>query len=88
MIRSPSRELVRVVYSNYDHVLNEDVANELLGDPNVYAGHAAWNFYGRVWYEDGQWTEQVWCYGCPVMTLRGTDLAALIELVNAEYGSD
>jgi predicted ester cyclase len=77
------------VYSNFDHCLNEKVADELVEqNGKIVAQHAAWNFCGYIWYENGNFHEQVWQYKKPVAEFKNKNIIDLIDEVNSEYGNE
>jgi hypothetical protein len=71
--------------SNFDHSIDEGF-EERLRNERIWGRHAAWNFNGRVWFEDGEFHEQVWRYGQPVEHFSGATLAELMGSVSNEYG--
>ena len=47
------------VYSNFDHLLDEEIAKQLESNSGkVYAQHAAWDFCGYIWHDDGKWYDE------------------------------
>lgn len=78
--------LGETLYSNADHELREDVAEQLRRQPNAYAPHYAWDFMGCVWVRDGHWYEQVFRYRRSEGRYTDTDLGTLIDRVNSIYG--
>ena len=77
-----------VIYSNFDHELNDGVKKELEKCSTIYSQHAAWDFCGYVWLKNKLWREEVWIYGAPVETMSNESLEYLISNVNDKYGSD
>jgi hypothetical protein len=73
--------------TNFDHAI-EPGFEDALRRGGVWGRHAAWNFNGRVWFEDGEFHEQVWVYGAPRAILSASTLEDLMCKVNDEYGSD
>jgi hypothetical protein len=71
--------------SNLDHTIDDGFEEHLRNEP-AWGRHAAWNFNGRVWYENGQFHEQVWRYGQPVEHFSSSTLTELMEKVSDEYG--
>jgi hypothetical protein len=81
------RETDNSLYSNFDHVFDLDVVQELASHPGeLCAHHAAWDFSGYVWYDGEEWCEQVWQYKVQVETRTNRVLTDLIESVNNDYG--
>lgn len=72
--------------SNCDHSI-DDGTEEFLREGAAWIGHAAWNFYGHVWWDGEQFCEEVWCYGSPRSVFRAATLRELMREVNAEYGN-
>lgn len=80
-------DLDETVMSNTDCMIDHRVAELLASRPNeVYAGHAAWDFHGHVWFDGSQWAEEVWVHRAPRNTFRAGTLHELMEQVNDEYG--
>jgi hypothetical protein len=75
--------------SNFDHSIDSGLDAALRASPGVaLAEHSAWNFCGYVWFEDGQFHEQVWRYKQPVAEYSAETLTELMEVVNDEHGSE
>lgn len=72
--------------SNFDLSIDDDMGAALRAGGTM-AEHCAWNFHGDVWFEDGQFHEEVWAYGAYRETFSAETLEELMELANAEYGS-
>ena len=76
-------------YTNFDHTAPDDFAEKIKADCDEYFfPHYAWNFYGRIWYHEGFFIEEVVVYGVPRATYKSRDLDELIAHVNEKYGSD
>lgn len=74
--------------SNMDGSIDDGLAEALKQQAgSVYAQHAAWNFCGYVWYENGMFHEEVWVYNAPRTVINADTLQELMSDVNAEYGS-
>ncbi len=73
--------------SNFDHVIDEGLEEQLRAGEHC-AQHSAWDFCGYVWFEDGQFYEEVWRFHQHVATLSADDLRELMEAVNDEYGPE
>jgi hypothetical protein len=71
--------------SNLDQSIDEGF-EEQLRSRRVWGRHAAWNFNGHVWFENGEFHEEVWRYGQPVASFSEPTLAELMETVSDEYG--
>lgn len=72
--------------SNFDHSIDEGFA-ERLQEGHCYGRHAAWDFNGLVWFADGQFHEEVWCYGVRRQVFSADTLEELMQTVNAKWGS-
>lgn len=84
-----SMEDIGHVMSNFDCEIEDWAADKLMADPaRVCGGHAGWNFHGRVWFSDGLFHEEVWCYGTPREVISAPTLRELMEAVNNQYGWD
>lgn len=72
--------------SNCDHSIDEGMDGALRA--GGVGEHSAWDFHGDVWFEDGQFHEEVWVYKEYRETSSADTLEQLMTEVNAEYGSD
>lgn len=68
---------------SYDAGLEADLRSH-----RRYAIHAAWNFMGVVWFEDGKLHEEVWQFDLPIDHLESESIASLMDLANGKYGGD
>jgi hypothetical protein len=85
----PPTEIKPTVYSNLDHILEDDVVKELeLSPDECFARHAAWDFNGYIWTDGKQWFEEVWVYGVLIETLTGDKPMDVIEAANRNHGSN
>ena len=73
--------------SNFDHEVDDGMAEALKADPNAYAHHYGWEFCATVVYADGLFRSYVRRYRVHVGTLEAATLEELMEATNAEYGS-
>lgn len=75
-------------YSNCDHEWDDgfDAADLILRGET--APHYAWDHCGAIWWEDGNFREQVWRYGIPIVVITRGSLAELVDAVNDEFGHD
>ena len=71
--------------TNFDHAVDDGFEERLRNEP-VWGRHAAWNFNGRVWFEDGVFHEQVWRCQQPRAYFSAPTLAGLMEMVCDAYG--
>lgn len=75
--------------SNADQSIDDGLAEALRAEPGkVCAQHAAWNFCGYTYFEDGQYRTQVWVRGTPRETVSAPTLDALMTITNDKYGWD
>jgi hypothetical protein len=72
--------------SNFDHTIDEGFEDALKGG-KVFGRHAAWDFNGLVWYQDGKFHEEVWVYRSYRKTYGADTLELLMEGVNRDFGS-
>ena len=80
-------EFSESVMSNFDHAIDEKVA-EAIKDKPLYAQYAGWNFCGYVWWQNGKWCCEVWTYGSWFETFVADTLSEIMSDVSSEYGSD
>lgn len=73
------------VMSNFDRQIEKDIEKELK-ETLSYAGYAAWDFHGDVWYEDGKFYCEIWRYHCHVNTLEADTLEEIMEEASEKYG--
>lgn len=72
-------------YSNFDCVMPEN-AEEILRNGDVYIEHTAWGHFGKMYFEDGVFKEEVMRYGSVVGIVEDETLKGLFKKVNEEYG--
>lgn len=82
-------ETGEIVYSNSDHQLETAVA-ERLRTQSIVGGHAAWSFYGLVWFDrdTALWHEVVKSYRVVVAHYTGATVEAVIRQTNEAHGYD
>jgi hypothetical protein len=73
------------VTSNYDGAIDEGVARRLQ-EGGCCSPHAALNFHGIVWFEDGRWHERVSVHHVAQAVLSAGSLEDLRDTVNNEFG--
>jgi len=73
--------------SNFDHVIDESVAEELKGG-NCWAKYTGWEFYGKVWYVEAQYHCEIWRYGSHVSTISEDTPQELMDAVCSHWGSE
>lgn len=76
------------VYSNFDHVFDEAVAQRLEADESLYAQHASLSFCGYVYHTSEGWQEDVWRYGRNTVSFQCDDLPTMVAHVVATFGSE
>jgi hypothetical protein len=73
-------------YSNLTHEMPEG-ADALLRQGKHWMPHYAWNYFGYIWFADGQFHERIMVYRRHVETMSADTLYDLISNVNDKYGS-
>lgn len=71
--------------TNFDHSVNPTVLRQVL-EGTHWADYPGWNFYGLVWYADGQLHCMVKRFFEHVDTISARDPEALMCLVSQKYG--
>jgi len=79
-------ELDEEFCSNFDGVINQEVADKLKTG-KYKAGYSAWNWHGTVYY-DGGYKCQVRHYGRIIGSAEGTTPEELRESLCHEHGGD
>ena len=75
--------------SNCDHSIDEGLPEKLMqNECKLYSQYAGWNFCGYVWFEDKQFTCQVWQYNSPREEITADTLEEIMNLVSEEWGSE
>ena len=74
--------------SNFDGVVNEGVAQQLIDNPGTYADYPGWNFHARVWHKGGKWYGQPWCHHVAQGIHEADTLEELRDSISDEYGYD
>ena len=75
-----------LVMSNLDHRIPSEMESFLRANPDETGEHTAWDHWGKVWFKDELFHEEVWVYGSPRETLSAPTLHELMELVNSRWG--
>jgi len=81
-----TRNGIGTVVSNFDHVLDSDIENQLKANETTYAKHPALEFHGVVWYENGRCFEAIRRYCVYQCTFEGADVGEVTRLANEEFG--
>lgn len=88
VIRPEGQRGIALGMSNFDHTIDEGFAEALMAEPGrVFGAHAGWEFYGYVWFSDGQFHEEIWRHGSPREIMSAPTCAELMEAVCEEWGS-
>jgi hypothetical protein len=76
------------LYSNFDHVLNENVRDFLVRHSDTFGKQAAWNFCAWVRFDQytKEWVSDIYQLGTKIDVIRSDDLEEVIELANERYG--
>lgn len=76
------------VYSNFDHVLNEEVVAYLVAHPGTRAKHTAWEFFATVWFDGSRWFSEVKRYRVVVDIFSGATIRDVIKLAIDKWGNE
>lgn len=75
--------------SNLDGEIDDGFAEALQAEPGkVFGTHTAWDFYGKVYFMDGKFHEEVWVNRSPRKTISASTLRELMNDVCDYYGHD
>lgn len=77
-----------VLMSNFDHTVDEKVAERLKADPTAAAEYTAWNFHAACWYKDSQFHAAVSVYGDHQVTLSADTPEELMEACSERFGGE
>ena len=53
-----------------------------------WCSHPAWDHWGSIWFEDGQFHEEVMVYGSVKKVISADTIEEVFNLVNEEFGTD
>ena len=81
-----NRKEIEIGMSNFDHSIDEGLALKLKENPMSYALYTAWNFCGRVWYENNEFRCEIWLHGSPVNIIHADTLESIMEIACNTYG--
>jgi hypothetical protein len=79
-------ELADAIWSNFDGVINREIEAQLRKG-GCWAKQPAWNYFGIVWFENGQFYENVKSYGVSLGIYSATTVDRLQQIVWSEFGS-
>lgn len=71
--------------TNCDHSIDKGFG-DILKDGGYFGRHAGWNFNGLVWFQAGQFHEEVWVYRVYQETVSAKTLEELMCVVSNKYG--
>ena len=74
------------IMSNFDRLIIEETA-EAIYQKKLFSDYPGWDFNGKVWWQDGKWHCEVWCYGNWNETFSRDTLKELMEDISDKYGS-
>lgn len=78
------------VFTNYSNQVDKEVVEKLVDEPAAaYATHGTKNpWWGYIWYEDGQFHEQIRLQGKTIALYHATTPDELMKTVNDAHGWD
>lgn len=75
------------LYSNYDHKMSLEVEEMLRLNPlKLWAAHAGWDYFGRVWFDGQKWHSDVKVHGDVVAHIDGDSARQVIDATIASFG--
>ena len=87
MDESKFDNFIGTVVSNFDHVIDFEVAEKLKSESGTFANFPGYHFYcDRVWYENERFHCEVWQYGVRRETISAVDIKSLHTAVCEKYG--
>ncbi len=83
------RENLEGVMTNYDHSIDENVA-EKLRKKYIFAQYSGWNFCGYVWWNRilNKWSCEIWQYNSHIGTIHASTLHEIMHHASWRYGSE
>lgn len=72
-------------YSNFDHTEPQGYEDKMRAG-RFFCLHPAWEHHGTMWFEDGEFHEEVWRHGAHIDTLSAASLRELFDAVNEKWG--
>ena len=87
-MKTLSKDLVDIgdVMSNFDGRI-EEWAEFRLKNEACFGGYPAWNFWGAVWFEDGQFHCMIKRYCSHIDTISANSLQEIMNIACDRYGS-
>ena len=73
------------VMSNFDGVIEEDAEFRLMNEPS-YGAYSAWEFWGAVWFEDGQFHCMIKRYCRHIDTISADSLQEIMDIACDRHG--
>jgi len=74
-------------FTNFDHSIEDGIEDKLKTSKSSYC-HSAYDYYGIVWFSDGQFHEEVWQYNIHMETISSSSLSELITKVTDKWGDN
>ena len=88
---SATAKMIEIDYrmSNFDNNIDEGFAEALQANPGkVFGRHAAWDFNGKVWFDEGKFHDEVMVKRLLRKTMSAGSLRELMDVVCDEFGYD
>lgn len=74
------------VMTNFDHSIDDEVAEQLKAEQKTYSQYSAWDFCGYVYRHGGKWRSEIWRYHSIVALLEAETLGELMEEASERWG--
>jgi len=81
------KERIGDIMTNFDHSIEKDAETRLKNE-NIYGDYPAWNFHGKVWFEQDEFHCEVWQYGNIKEIISANTLEELMNQVSNQYGQE
>lgn len=75
------------IMSNFDGRVVQETADKIKGKP-LFSTYSAWNFNGRVWWNNEKWLCEVWIYKTYIETVICDNLSDIMDNLCDKYGND
>ncbi len=72
--------------TNFDHTIDDGLAEALMDDPTAFANYCGWNFCAYVWANGANFVCEIWSYGSPEEIIQAGSLEEIMEAVSESYG--